>query len=116
MPQGIGAATYEAEEEEEKTELYTPPPVCTTISTTTAAITTTTRRPPTDLDAAFSQIREDLIGRLDPISTPFGPKPLVCELDCQDRFALMLAFSIEFGVDENGSILIAFVPHAIKSP
>ncbi len=61
---------YEAEEE--KSELHAPSPEVTTT-------TTTTTRAPTDLDAAFAQIREDLIGRLDPISTPFGPKPLVCE-------------------------------------
>lgn len=30
-------------------------------------------------DAAFAQIRADLIGRLDPVATPFGAKPLVCE-------------------------------------
>ena len=32
-----------------------------------------------DLNTTFSRIRADLIGRLDPISTPFGTKPLVCE-------------------------------------
>ena len=41
-------------------------------------------RPPRDHDnidheAAFAQIRTDLIGRLDPVETPFGSKPLVCE-------------------------------------
>ncbi|CAM9408109.1 unnamed protein product [Pylaiella littoralis] len=28
-------------------------------------------------ESAFAQIRADLIGRLDPVTTPFGPKPLV---------------------------------------
>lgn len=31
-------------------------------------------------ESAFAQIRADLIGRLDPVTTPFGPKPLVCEI------------------------------------
>lgn len=67
-------ATYDAEEEKTDEELYTPSPEITTRTPTT------TTRAPTDLDAAFAQIRKDLIGRLDPITTPFGPKPLVCEL------------------------------------
>lgn len=34
---------------------------------------------PDDQEVAFARIRADLIGRLDPIETPFGRKPLVCE-------------------------------------
>lgn len=33
-----------------------------------------------DMNAAFAQIRANLIGRLDSVGTPFGPRPLVCEL------------------------------------
>lgn len=33
-----------------------------------------------DLATAFGQIRKDIIGRLRPVDTPFGEKPLVCEL------------------------------------
>lgn len=32
-----------------------------------------------DLRSACGQIRKDLIGRLHPVDTPFGVKPLVCE-------------------------------------
>lgn len=32
-----------------------------------------------DLATAFDQIRKDIIGRLRPVDTPFGRKPLVCE-------------------------------------
>lgn len=34
---------------------------------------------PDDQEVALTQIRADLIGRLDPVKTPFGCKPLVCE-------------------------------------
>lgn len=49
-----------------------------------ATKTRSSYRPPQDHDnidheAAFAQIRTDLIGRLDPVETPFGSKPLVCE-------------------------------------
>lgn len=33
----------------------------------------------TDINAAFAQIRANLIGRLDSVGTPFGFRPLVCE-------------------------------------
>lgn len=91
MAPGTGTATYESDEE--KTELYSPSP---------AIITTTTPPTTTDLDAAFAQIRKDLIGRLNPLSTPFGPKPLVCELGflwcSQDHLTVMLPFESRLGL------------------
>lgn len=38
-----------------------------------------TRRGVANLETACARIRSDLIGRLSPIETPFGKKPLVCE-------------------------------------
>lgn len=47
-----------------------------------AIVDTTESEPETDINAAFAQIRGDLIGRLDSVGTPFGSRPLVCECWC----------------------------------
>ena len=49
----------------------------------TAAVSPVVARPLVDLDLACAEIRECLIGRNDPLDTPFGVKPLVCKLGSQ---------------------------------
>jgi len=47
------------------------------VSATLASVTPVT--PPVNLDGACARIRGDVIGRNDPLDTPFGVKPLVCK-------------------------------------